>query len=127
MFYFSEKNKAIILSQTNNCKTYPWANVISNNFDDFDVIISAASNCPNLIKNVPVSENKLLLIDLAVPCNISKNLAERAHVKFHDLDSISVELEETKEHRIAATSEVNLIINTKTKATQIRFQFFGGI
>ena len=116
--YISNRSieKAIILAQTNKCKTFPWEHVLSNNFDEFDVIISAASNCPNLIKNVPVSENKLLLIDLAVPCNISKNLAERAHVKFHDLDSISVELEETKEHRIAATSEVNLIINEEIES-----------
>ena len=116
--YISNRSieKAIILAQTNKCKTFPWEHVLSNNFDDFDVIISAASNCPNLIKNVPVSENKLLLIDLAVPCNISKNLSEQAHVKFHDLDSISVELEETKEHRIAATSEVNSIINEEIES-----------
>ena len=86
------EEKAIILAQTNDCKTYPWANVISNNFDDFDVIISAASNCPNLIKNVPTADKKLLLIDLAVPCNIEKSLAQNNKIIFHDLDYISVEL-----------------------------------
>ena len=111
--YISNRSieKAIIMAQTNTCQTYPWEQVLSNNFDGFDVIISAVSNCPNLIKNVPVSEEKLLLIDLAVPCNISKNLMKLAHVKFHDLDSISVELEETKEHRLAATNKVNSIID----------------
>lgn len=104
------EEKAIILSQTNKCKTYPWAHVLSNNFDDFDVIISAASNCPNLIKTITPLTKKTLLIDLAVPCNIDKNLAKESHVLFHDLDSISVELEETKEHRLAATTEVRTII-----------------
>ena len=110
------EEKAIILSQTNNCKTYPWANVISNNFDDFDVIISAASNCPNLIKNVGDVDKKILLIDLAVPCNIEKSLALNNNIIFHDLDSISVELEETKEHRLAATDQVNLIISEEIAA-----------
>lgn len=108
--------KAIILAQNNQCKTYPWENILNNTFDDFDVIISAASNCPNLIKNIPQSNKKTLLIDLAVPCNIDKKLANQNHIVFHDLDSISVELEETKEHRLAATDEVNLIISEEIDA-----------
>lgn len=110
--YISNRSleKAIILAQANQCHTYPWEHVLSNNFDDFDVIISAASNCPNLINKITASK-KTLLIDLAVPCNIDKRLKEIDHVIFHDLDSISVELEETKEHRLAATDEVNGIIN----------------
>jgi glutamyl-tRNA reductase len=103
--------KAIILAQSNQSKTYPWENIISNNFDDFDVIISAASNCQYLIKDGVSSNKKILLIDLAVPCNIDKKLANRNNIVFHDLDSISVELEETKEHRLAATDEVNFIIS----------------
>lgn len=116
--YISNRSeeKAIILAQSNNCKTFPWAHVISNKFEDFDVIISAASNCPNLIKNVPEVDNKVLLVDLAVPCNIHKSLAQKNHVIFHDLDSISVELEETKEHRLAATDQVNLIISEEIEA-----------
>jgi glutamyl-tRNA reductase len=103
--------KAIILAQSNQSKTYPWEHIISNNFDDFDVIISAASNCQNLIKDGVSTNKKVLLIDLAVPCNIDKKLANRNNIVFHDLDSISVELEETKEHRLAATNEVNCIIS----------------
>lgn len=110
------EEKAIILSQTNKCKTYPWPNVLSNNFDDFDVVISAASNCPNLIKTIIPLTKKTLLVDLAVPCNIDKNLAKESLVIFHDLDSISVELEETKEHRLAATAEVRTIIFEEIEA-----------
>lgn len=110
--YISNRSeeKAVKLSQTNNCKTYPWANIISNNFEDFDVIISAASNCPNLIKSRSPFSKKTLLIDLAVPCNIDKVLENQNQIIFHDLDSISVELEETKAHRLAATTQVNSII-----------------
>jgi glutamyl-tRNA reductase len=108
--------KAILLAQDNTCKTFPFSNVINNRFEDFDVIISAASNCPNLIKAIPDAQNKTLLIDLAVPCNIDKTLRNQENVIFHDLDSISVELEETKEHRIAATDAVNLIISEEVQA-----------
>lgn len=102
--------KAILLAQSNQCKTYPFENVIDNNFEGFDVVISAAGNCPNLIKETTNSNKTLLLIDLAVPCNIDKKLEQQNHIKFHDLDSISFELEETKEHRLAATDKVNAII-----------------
>ncbi len=116
--YISNRSeeKAIVLAQINQCKTYPWANVLTNNFNDFDVIISAASNCPNLIKEVPASDKKTLLIDLAVPCNIDKKLADKNNIIFHDLDSISVELEETKEHRLAATDDVACIINDEIES-----------
>jgi glutamyl-tRNA reductase len=116
--YISNRSeeKAIILAQNNQCKTYPWSQVIANNFDGFDVIISAASNCPNLIKKIQNTAKKTLLIDLAVPCNIDKTLASKNNVVFHDLDSISVELEETKEHRLAAIDEVTSILNEELKS-----------
>lgn len=116
--YISNRSeeKAIILAQSNQCKTYPWAHVLANNFDDFDIIISAVSNCQNLIKKIPASNKKIVLIDLAVPCNIDKTLANKSHVIFHDLDSISVELEETKEHRLAAANDVACIINEEIRS-----------
>jgi len=111
--YISNRSeeKAVILAQNNRCKTYPWANVLANNFDDFEVVISAVSNCSNLIHNIPFSNLKVRLLDLAVPCNIDKNLMYQNNVIFHDLDSISKELEENKELRIASKSDViNIII-----------------
>lgn len=116
--YISNRSieKAILLAQDNTCKTFPFSNVVNNRFEDFDVIISAASNCPNLIKAIPNTQKKMVLIDLAVPCNIDKNLSNQTNVVFHDLDSISVELEETKEHRVAATDAVNFIISEEVQA-----------
>lgn len=107
--------KAIILAQNNQCQTYPWERVLSNNFDDFDVIISAVSNCPDLIHKISPSK-KTLLIDLAVPCSIDKRLKKMSNVVFHDLDSISVELEETREHRLEAAVAVSSIINDEIES-----------
>ena len=109
------EDKAVILAQNNKCKTFPWQNVLTNNFDEFEVIISAVSNCANLIHDLPVSNHKVLLIDLAVPCNIDKTLTRHNNIIFHDLDSISKELEENRELRIASKSDVlNIIIEELT-------------
>ena len=59
---------------------------------------------------MPITDRKVLLIDLALPSNIDKNLADHKNILFYDLDSISVDLEETKEKRFAAIGEVGKII-----------------
>ena len=104
------EDRAIALANTHECKTYKWQRVLDNDFKGFDVIISAASNCPQLVKQVPQNSNKVLLIDLAMPCNIEKSLAQNEHIVFYDLDTISVDLEETKEKRFAAIGEVTGIL-----------------
>jgi len=103
--------KAELLCKAFKCKIYDWNKVLENDFEDFDVIISAASNCHHLIKNVQPSAKKQLLVDLAIPSNIDKSLTEGDHVVFYDLDLISVDLEETKEKRLAAIDEVDIIIS----------------
>ena len=102
--------KAELLSKAFNCKLYDWNKVLENDFQDFDVIISAASNCHHLIKSVQPTNNKLVLIDLAIPSNINKSLTEGQNIVFYDLDLISIDLEETKEKRLAAIDEVDIII-----------------
>ena len=104
------EEKARILSKVHHSKVYDWDKVQTNDFQGFDVIISAASNSPKLIKIFPNNNNKILLIDLAIPCNIDKSFVNKDSIVFYDLDSISVDLEETKEQRIAAIGEVKLIL-----------------
>jgi glutamyl-tRNA reductase len=104
------EERAKILSRLHQCSVFPWDKVQTNDFQGFDVIISAASNCPKLIKKVPDKNNKILLIDLAIPCNIDKSLKQKENVLFYDLDAISVDLEETKEKRLAAIGEVTKIL-----------------
>lgn len=106
----SEK-KSEVLAEMNNCKTYDWNEVIKNNFQDFDVIISAVSNCHHIITNIGSSTKKTILIDLAVPSNIDKSTIDPENTIYFDLDSISKELEETKTKRLAATNQINTIIN----------------
>ncbi|HKK11605.1 MAG TPA: glutamyl-tRNA reductase, partial [Flavobacteriaceae bacterium] len=105
----AEKAKA--LSKSYNCKTYEWNKVINNDFEKFDVIISAVGNCHHFIKEVPQTAKKLLLIDLAIPGNIDKASVQGNNIVFYDLDLISVDLEETKEKRLAAIDEVDIIIS----------------
>ncbi len=110
------EEKARVLSQLHDTKIFDWDKVRTNDFQGFDVIISAASNCPQLIKKVPDTNNKLLLLDLAMPCNSDKSLALKENIVFYDLDSISVDLKETKEKRFAAIGEVTSILTEELEA-----------
>lgn len=104
------EEKAIALTHKYQSKMYDWKKVLANDFQNFDVIIGAASNCQNLVKNIPVSHQKVLLIDLALPGNIDKALIRNKNIIFYDLDAISAELEDTKERRFASVGNVNTII-----------------
>lgn len=104
------EEKATILAKRHNCEVYPWDKVLENEFNGFDVIISAASNCQRLINNIVHANKKLLLIDLALPSNINKELMHRNNVTLYDLDTISVGLENTRERRNASISKVDKII-----------------
>ncbi len=114
------EEKARILSKLHQSKIFGWDKVQTNDFQGFDVIISAASNCPQLVKQTPQNSDKVLLIDLAMPCNIDKSLALKENIVFYDLDSISVDLKETKEKRFAAIGEVTSIL-TEELSTYIEW------
>lgn len=102
--------KALDLSKEYQCKVYDWNKVLEHQLDDFDVIISAVSNYEKLIKKIPDSKQKVVLIDLSVQGSIDSALANHKHIKFYDLDAISEDLEEAKEQRFTAIHEVNNII-----------------
>ena len=104
------EEKAVKLSNKNKCNVFDWKKVVANDLDGFDVIIGAASNCPNLIHTIPASAPDVLLIDLAVPENIDSSLADQENVTAFDLAMISEELEENKERRLAAITDVKEII-----------------
>ena len=116
--YISNRTEqtARTLSRINHCNLFEWKKVLLNDFEGFDVIISAASNCPQLIKSLPLTNHKVMLIDLALPSNIDKGLADQNNILFFDLDTISVDLEETKEKRFAAIGEVGAIITEDLQA-----------
>lgn len=104
------ENKATALANKNQSKVYDWSKVIANDFKGFDVIISAASSCHNLIKNIPNTEQKILLVDLAVPGNIDKAVVRNENAILYDLDTISMDLEETKQKRAGAIGAVDQIL-----------------
>jgi len=105
------EEKAILLAKRYGCKVYKWDKVVQNEFNGFDVLISAASNCHRLINNIVNEHSKLLLIDLALPGNINKELIQQNNVTLYDLDTISVGLENTRERRNASIGKVVHINN----------------
>ncbi len=103
------KSKALSLTKMYECKLYDWKKVLANDFGDFDVIISGVSNRHHLITNANKNSKKRVFIDLALPANIDPVLAKMPHILFYDLDTISLELEDTKATRLAAIQKVALI------------------
>ena len=113
------EEKAVILAKRYDCKVYPWEKVLQNEFFGFDVLISAAGNCHRLINNIVNENRKLLLIDLALPSNINKELIQQSNVTLYDLDTISVGLENTRERRIASISKVDKINEEELRAFSV--------
>ena len=104
------KETAISIANKQQCKLFDWNKLIENDLEEFDVIISAVSNRQNLIYDVEARLKKILLIDLAVPTNIDKNLAKNKNIIYYGLDSISEALEANLESRLNSVDPVNLII-----------------
>ena len=104
------EEKAIKLSEKNRCEVYDWNKVLDNDLEGFDVIISAAGNCRHLIHKMPATSSKTLLIDLAVPENIDNTLAKADNITLFNIETISHQIEENKEKRLAAISHVKEII-----------------
>ncbi|UCD62144.1 MAG: hypothetical protein JSV59_06150 [Flavobacteriaceae bacterium] len=113
------EEKAVILAKRYGCSVYPWEKVLQNEFIGFDVLISAASNCHRLINTIVNENRKLLLIDLALPSNINKELIQQSNVTLYDLDTISVGLENTRERRIASISKVDKINEEELRAFSV--------
>jgi glutamyl-tRNA reductase len=108
----TEEN-ALLLAEQHGCQVYDWEKVMLNDFEDFDVIIGAASNCHHLIKTVNHSKSQRLLIDLGLPGTIDPVLGNNPGIEFFDLDTISSEIAYNKEKRIEAVTEVKEIIQAE--------------
>ncbi|WP_445385415.1 glutamyl-tRNA reductase [Robiginitalea sp. IMCC44478] len=110
--YLSNRTRknAVTLSDKYNLKLYSWEKVLNNSFDDFDVIISAAGNRHHLIRKIEPQAKKRLLIDLALPANIDNTLKKAPGITLYDLDSLSADLQQTKNKRRAAIRSVEEII-----------------
>lgn len=110
------EEKALKLASLYNAEVYPWKKVLDNDFSGFDVVISAVSNCPQLIKNVLPDSRKRILIDLGMPCNISKSIKPGEDLICYDLDTIAQDLEENRKRRMAAIVKVEDVLNDEMEA-----------
>lgn len=108
--------KAHKLARLHKAAVWPWSRLQQNDLEDFDVIISAASHAPSLIRGGIDPHRKVLLIDLAVPGNFAPGLRTRPNVVFEDLDSISAQLQHNREMRNAAAENVRGIVDEEWHA-----------
>ncbi len=107
--------KAEDLTQKFGGYTYDWDRVLANDFKDFNVIVTAASNRPKLVNRVAKGNGKSLILDLAVPGNTDKNLAKEPHIIHYDLDSIAKALKENHDNRMKSIDQVENIIKDEVQ------------
>ena len=107
--------KAEDLTQKFGGYTYDWDRVLVNDFNDFNVIVTAVSNRPNLVNRVVKGVGKSLILDLAVPGNTNKQLAAEPHIIHYDLDSIAKALKENHDNRMKSIDQVVKIIEEELK------------
>ena len=98
------------LAQKFGAYTYAWDRVLANDFEDFNAIVTAVSNRPNLVNRVTQNDKSTLLLDLAVPGNINKRLAKESHFVHYDLDTIAKALKENHNNRMKSIQKVDSII-----------------
>jgi len=104
------ESKADHLAQMHKVQTWPWEKLKRNELSHFDVIISAASNAPALIRGGIDPGRTVLLIDLAVPANIDPELGAKPNVVLKDMDSIAGQLQRNREVRNAAAENVSRLV-----------------
>lgn len=101
--------KSRALAEKHSISFYDWRNVECNKLEDFDVVISAVSNRKNLIKSAGNKAKRRLWIDLAMPSNISKAIADQQN-KIYNIDEIASLVCETNELQLKAIPGVEKII-----------------
>jgi len=104
------ETKSASLAKQYRLKTFPWEKVEQNKLDEFDAIITAVSNCQNLITKVGHSDDKRVFIDLGMPANILPELQKSKQIKLYSLDQISEQLELNEQNRYTSLFLVEAII-----------------
>ncbi|MEM8939960.1 MAG: hypothetical protein AAGC64_11485 [Bacteroidota bacterium] len=94
--------------------SYDWQRIEINDFNSFDVIISAVSNRKNLIRSVDNSGKKRLWIDLAMPSNISEEISNHCN-HIYNIDEIASLVCETSKTQLEAIPCVENIIEEELK------------
>lgn len=103
------EEKASQLANEFKIKTYDWQRVIKNDIESFDAVVSAVSHQKHLIHRIKTYDKKRIWIDLAVPCNIDKSIANRFNI-IYDIDDIGKRINDANKLQSRAIPTVKSII-----------------
>lgn len=101
--------KATHLAQQYQIGTYAWQQVVANQLDGFDVVITAVSNRKHLISQPAQTARAMLWIDLAMPSNIDAAIANNLN-KVYNIDEVASQVHATNETQLKALPVVEKII-----------------
>lgn len=101
--------KARKLADKYGFRTYSWDKVETNQWGNFDAIVTAVGNRPDLIKTCNTTVK--IIVDLAMPGNVNSfSDLYNYRPKILDLDRISKQIEQNTEERNLALFDVKSII-----------------
>jgi glutamyl-tRNA reductase len=106
--------KANKIARQNKLSTYEWEKVEANDFEDFDIIISAVSNRSKLVQHTGRLQGKKVLIDMAVPANIDPKLATSPNIRLFGLDDLTASLSDKKTEKQISIAQVQKLIREET-------------
>ncbi|UII77321.1 glutamyl-tRNA reductase [Flagellimonas sp. HMM57] len=101
--------KAKKMAKEYQIKVFDWQRVVDNSIESFDAVISAVGNRKYLINSIRLYDKKRIWIDLAVPFNIDKSIANRFNV-IYDIDLIGKGISPESDIQTDAVSAVENII-----------------
>lgn len=116
-FQFSEvylsnrtEAKAQNLARIYGTSVLPWQNIENNEYEAFDAVITAVSNQKDLLKSGIPAHNKMVMVDLALPRNISRSLGENTNVELYNIDLVADQIEKADAKRNESIAEVEALI-----------------
>ena len=106
-------SKALQLADIYQLQVLPWTHVEANELQEFDAIITAVSNRKDLIHRS--SGGNQVLVDLALPSNVSPSLANDSHISLFNLDQVTEQIDQTDSLQQDAISRVQEILNEELR------------
>lgn len=99
------------LSDSNGLQFFEWEKVIQGELADFDAVITAVSNRPNLLKPDSFGRFEQVVVDLAFPTNVDPCVGEMKSCTLINIDQLSAEIESTDIKQTQSLDNVNQIVD----------------
>lgn len=111
-------SKAVVIADEHHFEVADWKN-LETAIAKADVIITGVSNRGQLIKDNPkFTQSTKIFIDLGMPANVDKALAQHSSIQVIDIDQLSKHTQKVQNQRLKAVDKVQAIIQSEIETFQ---------